>query len=154
MQTLSAISIWISLLLKCKMCAIFSSFPLKVTTSREGWGKFWIMLNIRKGRAVFIKQFMKLCQTAQHISCRCMVISTRELCVVMVIRLCCQQLLLLQAIFKLVRSNNLVVKVGSFRVEVKVAAFCFGALLSELVSIGLWCCCLVWWIGNDLLCRI
>jgi hypothetical protein len=24
-----------------------------------------------------------------------------------------------------------------------VAAFCFGALLSELISVGLWCCCLV-----------
>jgi len=54
---------------------------------------------------------MKLFQSAQHISCRCPVISTGELSLFIAIRLCSRQLLLLQAIFKLVPSNNLVIKV-------------------------------------------
>jgi len=58
---------------------------------------------------------MKRCQCAQHTSCRHLVISNGELCVFVVIRLCWQQLLLLQAIFKLVLSNNLVINVVSFR---------------------------------------
>jgi hypothetical protein len=49
----------------------------------------------------------------------------------------------MQAIFKPVRSNNLVVKVVSFRMEMKETAFCFGALCQSLCQlacgVAVWC---------------
>jgi len=41
-----------------------------------------MMLNIRKGRAVFINPVY---ESTEHIACRCLVISTGELCVFIVV---------------------------------------------------------------------
>jgi hypothetical protein len=65
--------------------------------------------------------------------CRCLVISPGELCVFIVIRLCWQQLLLLQAISKLVRSNNLVINVVSFSYGGEGSCFIVRVTFSWLV---------------------